>query len=77
VEHANRIAASASPRHVGLFLVGMGVLAMLLGTFSYWTTLNDVKRTEDFRLGRPVLAMALVMSVAGVAMFIGIATRVL
>jgi putative membrane protein len=77
VEHANKVAISSSPRHVGMFLVGMGVMAMLLGTFSYWTTLNDVRRTEEFRLGRPVLLMALLMSIAGVAMFAGIAWHVL
>ena len=44
-----------SPRQVGLFLVGMGVAAIVLGTFGYWVTLKDLQRTETFRIGRPVL----------------------
>lgn len=66
---------SNSPQQVGLFLVGMGVTAMMLGTLSYWTTLRELERTEKFSIGRPVLLMALIMSVAGIAMFVSIATR--
>ena len=64
-----------SPQRVGLFLVGMGVAAIILGTFSYWSTLKDLRRTEEFRIGRPTLLMAAIMSVAGVALFISIANR--
>jgi putative membrane protein len=68
--HAN------SPQQVGLFLTGLGVAAIVLGTISYWVTLRDLQRVEHFRIGRPVLLMALIMSVAGVALFVSIATRI-
>ena len=71
MEHAN------SPQQVGLFLTGMGVAAIVLGTINYWVTLRELQRIEKFRLGRPVLLMALVMSVAGVALFASIATRLI
>ena len=64
-----------SPQQVGLFLAGMGVAAIVFGTISYWTTLKDLQRMEVFRIGRPVLLMALIMSVAGIALFVAIATR--
>src|SRR6187399_1523572 len=57
----NHIAASHGPQRVGLFLAGMGTAAMVLGTLSYWATLKDLHRTEEFRIGRPVLLMALTM----------------
>jgi len=66
---------SDSPQRVGLFLVGMGVAAIVLGTISYWTTLRDLQRIETFRIGRPVLLMALIMCLAGVALFVSIAGR--
>jgi putative membrane protein len=53
----------------------MGVAAIVLGTLSYWVTLRDLQRVEEFRIGRPVLLMALIMSIAGVALFVSIATR--
>ena len=66
---------SNSPQQVGLFLTAMGVAAIVLGTISYWVTLRDLQRVEEFRIGRPVLLMALIMSIAGVALFVSIATR--
>ncbi|WHO40658.1 DUF202 domain-containing protein [Sphingobium sp. AP49] len=67
---------STSPQHIGLFLCAMGTLAILLGTLGYWMTLGDLNRVEQFRLGRPVLLMALIMCVAGIALFVSIATRI-
>lgn len=68
---------SGAPQSVGLFLAGMGTLSMILGLFSYWSTLRDLRRTEDFRLGRPTMLISAIMTIAGVAMFIGIAARVI
>ena len=39
------------------------------------TELRDLKQTNQFHLGRPVLVMALIMCVAGIALFAAIATR--
>jgi putative membrane protein len=66
-----------SPQQVGLFLTAMGVAAIVLGTIDYWVTLRDLERIEKFRIGRPVLLVALVMSIAGVALFASIATRLI
>ena len=73
-EHG-QIARSESPQRVGLFLCAMGTAAIVLGTIGYWTTLKDLNRIEEFRLGRPVLVMALIMCLAGVALFATIAVR--
>ena len=72
----DQLTRADSPQQVGLFLAGVGTLSMLLGVLSYWTTLKDLQRTEEFRLGRPTLFIALVMLLAGVALFVGIAARV-
>ena len=65
-----------SPRQVGLFLTGLGAASMVLGTLSYWSMLQDIRRTEGFRLGRMTLVIAIVIAVAGVAMFAAIALRI-
>ncbi|MEP9360816.1 DUF202 domain-containing protein [Sphingomonas sp. KR3-1] len=72
-----QIPHSHSPRQVGLFLVGMGILAIVLGTLSYATTLRDIQRSGAFRFGRPILVMALVMCVAGVGLFAAMAGRLI
>ncbi|SNS15373.1 putative membrane protein [Sphingomonas laterariae] len=68
-------AHSDGPQRAGLFLTAMGMAALVLGTISYWTTLRDLRRTEEFRLGRPALMMAAIMAAAGIALFIAIANR--
>ena len=65
-----------SPQQVGLFLCGIGTLSIILGTWSYFQTLQDLNRTEQFRLGRPTLLIATIISLAGLAMFLAIAVRV-
>jgi putative membrane protein len=72
---SHQIANSSSPRHIGMFLVGMGTLTMVMGTIGYWTTLWDLQRLEKFRLGRPVLFIAILMSLAGSGLFLTITTR--
>lgn len=68
---------SGTPQNVGLFLAGMGTLSMILGVFSYWATLKDLQRAEAFRLGRPTLLISAIMTLAGVVLFLGIASRLI
>lgn len=70
------LARPESPQRVGLFLAGMGTAAMIFGILSYWTTLKDIRQVEAFRLARPALLISVIMTVAGIALFVGIAGRV-
>ena len=67
---------SHSPQVVGLFLAALGTVTIIFGTISYWVTLKDLQRAEVFRLGRPILLLALIMCVTGTALFVSIATRI-
>ena len=64
-----------TPRNIGLFLTGLGTFAMVMGTIEYWQTLKELRLHQHFRLARPALIMALVMSVLGVFLFFSIITR--
>jgi putative membrane protein len=72
---SKRLAHPESPQQVGLFLVALGIASMLLGTLSYWSTLRDLNQVEQFRLGRPTLLIAAIMSAAGVVLFVSIWIR--
>jgi putative membrane protein len=71
----NELVGRNIPQHVGLFLAGMGTVAIVLGTLEYRATLRDINRLGRFRLGRPVLFVAAVLSVAGATLFVSIAFR--
>jgi putative membrane protein len=74
-EQAGKVARDDASQSVGLLLVGMGILSMLLGTWQYWLTLREMNQQARFRIGRPVLFMAFIMSSLGVLMFATIAFR--
>jgi putative membrane protein len=65
-----------TPRVVGLFMTGMGTLAMLMGTVEYAQTLRDLHTLRDIRLTRPVFIMAVLMSVMGLSLFFSIFSKV-
>jgi putative membrane protein len=66
-----------SPRRIGLFLTGLGTIAIVIGTIEHWQTLRDLKDEYSQRFWRPAFVMALVMSVAGLFLFIGIISKLL
>ncbi len=73
---AGSLARPESPQKVGLFLVGMGTAAMVMGVIDYWVTVRHVRKTGAFRLGRSVLAMSLLLAAAGVFLFMAIIERI-
>jgi putative membrane protein len=71
------LAKASSPRAMGLFLTGLGTLAMVFGTVEYWVRLKELRRARDVSFLRPSLVMSVLMSMIGLFMFIAITFRVL
>jgi len=65
------------PRDMGLFLTGLGTVAMAMGTIEYMLRLRGLRQNMPLRIMQPSLVMALIMSAAGVFIFGGIAFRLL
>jgi putative membrane protein len=64
-----------TPRNVGIFLATMGTAGMVMGTIEYWFTLQELRSFQQFRLSRPPFIMAILMSMTGILLCIGIVTR--
>jgi putative membrane protein len=64
-----------SPRTIGLFLIGLGIGSIQMGTYEYWSTLRGLRSYEPIRMWRASLSMATIMSVLGVALFVGTITN--
>ena len=71
------VVRSETPRNVGIFLTGMGTLAMVMGTIEYWQLLRQLQQTRIFTRPRYPLIMAIVMSLSGTILFSSIASKVL
>jgi putative membrane protein len=66
-----------SPRRIGLFLTGLGTASVLIGTIEYWQTLRDLRDEYALRIWRPAFFLALILSLAGLLLFVGIIRRAL
>jgi putative membrane protein len=66
-----------SPRNVGLFLTGLGTISIVIGTIEYWETRKDLLQERHVRVWRPAFVIALIMSAAGLSMFVSIISRLL
>jgi putative membrane protein len=71
------IVRTTVPRDAGLFLTGLGTLAMVMGTIEYWETLRTLHQPRIFDRPRPSLIMALIMSISGILLFLSILVKVL
>ncbi len=66
---------ASTPRDMGLFLTGLGTVAMVMGTIEYWARMRALLPTRPLR--QPSFVMALIMSAAGLFIFGGILLRAL
>jgi putative membrane protein len=64
-----------SPRDIGLFLTGLGTLAMVMGVIEYWQTLKELHGMKEFRILRPTFVMGIVMAGMGLFLFFAIITK--
>ena len=76
-EAGTHLPHASSPRTMGMFLTGMGTLAMVLGTIEYWYRLQDLRKQNSFASWRPSFVMALLMSAIGLFLFVGIIAKAL
>ena len=66
-----------SPRAVGLFLTGLGTLAIGMGTVEYWGHLQELRVYHPIKTWRPSFIMAMIVSATGIFLFVGIIVELL
>ena len=66
-----------SPRTVGLFLTGLGTVAMVAGTVEYFERLKILREYHTVKTWRASLVMAVIMSVVGLLVFVSIIAKLL
>ena len=64
-----------TPLVVGLFLTGLGTLAMVMGSMEYAQSLRDLRKFMDIKLARPAFIMAILMGLVGLFLFFSIMTK--
>jgi len=74
-ESGNVIPHGYSPRAVGLFLTGLGTVAMVAGTIEYFERLKILREYHAVKTWRASLVMAVIMSIVGLFVFVSIVVR--
>ncbi len=77
VESGQVLRTANTPQNVGLFMVGMGTLAILMGTIEYVQRFKELHLHQHFQLARAPFAMAVIMSITGVTLFFSIVEKLL
>ncbi|WP_218002829.1 YidH family protein [Paraburkholderia oxyphila] len=66
-----------SARTVGLFLIGMGTAALVLGAIEYWRTLADLREYQAGSVWRPTFVIAMILAASGAFLFVSIVERIM
>ena len=74
-EVAGAAIRSGGPRNLGMFLVGLGVLAIVLGVIQYASTVRTISDDEKLPIWGATFFIALVMAALGIILFLLIASR--
>lgn len=66
-----------NPRNVGLFLIGLGTVALCAGLWDYWNSVAELRSYHPVRTRRPSFVIAVILAATGVVIFVSIAIRVI
>jgi putative membrane protein len=65
-----------STRAIGLFLIGVGILSLVLGTVENVATIRRLRERHELEHPRYALLMAGILTLFGLALFLGILLRI-
>lgn len=66
----------SSPKFVGLFMIGMGILSLIFGILENFTTIKSLRGRYSFSRKRYALIMAGMVTLFGLIIFLGIIFQV-
>jgi len=71
-EGTTRFAIDLHPARAGMLLSGLGAICILIGMVQYYMVIHEVRRIMPYPHWRYSLALALIMLLVTVAIFLGI-----
>jgi putative membrane protein len=67
---------TGTPKLVGLFLTGLGTLAIVMGIVEYANAIRELRAFKDIKVWRAAFVMALLMAFMGITLFVNIYSKV-
>lgn len=66
----------SSPKIIGLFLIGFGILSLLMGIVENEVTIRKLKENHEFKRWRYSLFMSILLLVFGIILFLAVILRI-
>ena len=76
-EQSGVLKDGTSPREVGLFLIGLGTAAMVIGIVDHAFVLRELRQIDTVPRRRPTMTIAVMTAVFNLALFVTVFTKVL
>ena len=67
--------SASSPKIVGLFLIGLGIISLLMGIIENEVTIRTLHEIHDFKRKRYALIMSIMLLGFGIILFLGVVFR--
>ena len=68
--------SASSPKIIGLFLIGLGVISLLMGIMENEVTIRKLRKNYVFIQTRYSLIMSIILMIFGVLLFLGVVLRI-
>jgi putative membrane protein len=66
----------SSPKVIGLFMIGIGILSIVLGTVENVATIRGLRAQHEIKHPRYALLMSGILTIFGIVLFLGIILRI-
>ena len=66
----------SSPKFIGLFLIGLGILSLLMGILENEATIRVLKKNHSFKRIRYSLFLTIILLVFGVILFLAVLLKI-
>jgi len=76
LETGSMLATVSGPKTVGLFMIGVGILCLILGTAENMAIVKGLHKRHDFKHNKYSLLMAGIILIFGIVLFLGVLLRI-
>lgn len=76
ISRGENVSQISSPKVVGLFLIGFGIISLLMGIVENEATIRNLKENHVFKRMRYSLIMSIIILVFGIVLFLAVILRI-
>lgn len=76
IAEGRNVSQISSPKVIGLFLIGLGIISLLMGIIENEATIRNLKENHVFKRIRYSVIMSVIILVFGIVLFLAVVLRI-